>query len=130
MYNGLEMLPEHKEQWIEALESGNYEQCQGRLYDGFRERFCCLGVFAEIKQVTRKAESDYDTIYIFECGKRKFREEGLPPITWFSKFFTFKRENSYYEKHESVGCLLKQIAAINDDKKSFKEIAEWIRDNL
>jgi hypothetical protein len=37
-----------KAKWIEALRSGKYGQCTGKLTDG--EGYCCLGVLAHIQQ--------------------------------------------------------------------------------
>jgi len=37
---------EHRQQWLDALRSGNYQQTRGTLkYD---DRFCCLGVACDI----------------------------------------------------------------------------------
>lgn len=45
------MNPEIKELWIAALESGEYEQCKGRLTridsEG-KKTHCCLGVLSEL----------------------------------------------------------------------------------
>lgn len=34
--------------WVEALESGEFEQGRGVLYDTETNRFCCLGVACEL----------------------------------------------------------------------------------
>lgn len=39
-------LGPNQTKWIEALESGNYNQCTGRLFNG--EGYCCLGVGARV----------------------------------------------------------------------------------
>lgn len=38
--------PDLKKQWIEALRSGDYQQCRAKLTDG--KGYCCLGVLAKI----------------------------------------------------------------------------------
>jgi hypothetical protein len=39
-------LPKNIETWVTALESGEYDQCSGALYNG--EGYCCLGVYAKV----------------------------------------------------------------------------------
>jgi hypothetical protein len=39
-------LPKNIETWVTALESGEYSQCEGALYNG--EGYCCLGVYAKV----------------------------------------------------------------------------------
>jgi hypothetical protein len=39
-------LPVNIETWVTALESGEYSQCEGALYNG--EGYCCLGVYAKV----------------------------------------------------------------------------------
>lgn len=40
------LKPEFKAKWLEALRSGKYNQCQGRLHK--HGGFCCIGVAEEI----------------------------------------------------------------------------------
>lgn len=40
------MNPDIKRAWVEALRSGEYEQCYDALSDG--KGFCCLGVLCEL----------------------------------------------------------------------------------
>ena len=40
------MNAEVKEQWVAALESGDYDQCRGYLHSGMG--YCCLGVLTEL----------------------------------------------------------------------------------
>jgi hypothetical protein len=39
-------LPTNIETWVTALESGDYDQCEGTLYNG--KGYCCLGVYAKV----------------------------------------------------------------------------------
>jgi hypothetical protein len=41
------MNPSVKKLWVDALRSGEYEQCTGILRDSFN-RFCCLGVLCNL----------------------------------------------------------------------------------
>ena len=44
--------------WIDALRSGQYEQCQGQLK--CRDRHCCLGVLAEVHGKVSWTDTDHD----------------------------------------------------------------------
>ena len=46
--------PELKTRWLAALRSGDYQQGPNRLCQGESpERYCCLGVFCELKELPR-----------------------------------------------------------------------------
>lgn len=38
-----------QEKWLQALESGDYDQCRGMLYDG--TGYCCLGVANKVLEL-------------------------------------------------------------------------------
>lgn len=42
------MREERLKQWIEALRSGKYWQCQNRLRDKQTNTYCCLGVASDL----------------------------------------------------------------------------------
>lgn len=42
------MNPSVKRAWVEALRSGEYQQVEGRLYDRYRDGYCCLGVLCDV----------------------------------------------------------------------------------
>jgi hypothetical protein len=46
------------ESWLEKLRSGEYEQAHGELYSASENAYCCLGVYALIKEVNLE---DYGT---------------------------------------------------------------------
>jgi hypothetical protein len=54
------MNPDIKEQWTKALRSGDYNQGQCYLFstDNYQnERFCCLGVLADVCKVGKQADT-------------------------------------------------------------------------
>lgn len=95
-------------QWLEALESGKYEQGFRRLkHDG---RYCCLGVLAELA--------------------------GLPLDEPQYKSMVHLTDNltEQYGLHTNYGEVLDDSAVpslvgMNDDGNSFAEIAAFIRAN-
>jgi hypothetical protein len=98
-------LPTNIETWVTALESGEYSQCEGALYDG--EGYCCLGVYAKV--VLGCADEDI-----------KFPE----PFTDWDW-----RDEIYEEIERTVhkGCYSKGIT-MNDSGESFIDIAKMIRE--
>lgn len=42
----LKMKREHRDKWLAALRSGEYEQTTGALHD--KNGYCCLGVFCDV----------------------------------------------------------------------------------
>ena len=96
------MKREPKKKWIKALESGRYKQTQGNLeLDG---RYCCLGVLCKTMRIDpQTAKSSFE----YELLSESFLEKvGLT------------------EEEQS------KLAGMNDNGKSFREIAAYIRANL
>lgn len=93
--------PEHKEQWLKALRSGEYEQGQGQLVSFLPSgtHYCCLGVLATV--VPAFKPDDLTRIYI--------------------------RDTKAAIPMEIQGLL----ASFNDfECWNFDQIANWIEDNL
>ena len=92
-----------QEQWVEALESGEYKQGQRNLC--YEDKYCCLGVACEVMGV----EKTYigDTVRFGNClvtlSERLMNKLGIEKQSHF--------------------------IVMNDSGKSFKEIAQYIRDN-
>lgn len=103
------MNPELKEKWIAALRSGEYKQTKGRLMRRWKKQngegynYCCLGVLETI------APGDYNY---------ELRSE----------------EMMLYMTQTELGLCsdtAKELARLNDvEEKSFKEIADYIEENL
>lgn len=102
-----------KEKWVKALRSGRYEQgFEGSLCEtppsGNNVTYCCLGVACSVGGM--KVVSDNGTI-------RKFSEKRATP-----KLLHGNTEENH---------LVKKLVEMNDDNKfSFKQIANWIQKNL
>ena len=111
----LKMDPEFKERWIDALESGEYEQGKGKLCrDG---KFCCLGVAADVAEIPFETEAMGPNalptrVYVFGPGGRHL--SGIP-TNW--KGISPAAQKRLWRMNDSRG-------------KTFAEIAQWIRENL
>lgn len=108
------MNAELKQRWIAALRSGDFEQGYNCLSKG--NKFCCLGVLADIEGVPHK-DSDEDGEYIWNFGEKAVSTIYLGEV-WA----------------DERGLCINDVEALielNDkDKMSFLGIADWIEKNL
>jgi hypothetical protein len=114
------MNPEVKARWVEALRSGRYEQIQKWLHT--ETGYCCLGVLCDLSGL----------------GQWQGRTMGR------DNFFAFVEHDKVYDAQSGDGFptggvdqwagldfgRYEVIAKMNDDGKSFSEIADWIETNL
>lgn len=103
------MNQELKQKWLEALQSGKYEQCQEFLNID-NKQFCCLGVLCEVAGL-KSYQSTKSDIYYYE-------EYEFNCISDQPKDFPSVETQKY-------------LADMNDkDEATFAEIADWIEANL
>jgi len=100
--------------WIEALESGKYNQGKNflKVCDGGEFKYCCLGLLCELKGIPSETEQKNSTASknIFTFG---------PRTTMITD-----------ELGQEVGLRntqLTDLAHMNDSGKSFNEIAQEIK---
>jgi hypothetical protein len=115
----MKMHPGIKQQWIDALESGKYPQGTGELQNTKGE-FCCLGVLCDIlpDELARwETKTPFDTTYNMV----------VTPITKTQSFTKFP-----YALADEIGLTRQSdLITLNDSaRKSFTEIAQWIKENL
>lgn len=96
-----------KQKWLEALRSGDYQQTKGTLKSS--EGYCCLGVFLSAVVGEEPPVYDYDE----ETG---LQDEGPQEL------YDFCRD---YLPEE----VFKKGINMNDQGKSFSEIADMIEEN-
>lgn len=105
-----QLTQSQKDQWVEALESGNYKQGKYRLRTK-DNKYCCLGVLCEINP---------------DLFNRKYNE--------LNNDFYYNNANAYCASQNGDGLILdmkiqNQLSNMNDNNKTFKEIAAWIKDD-
>lgn len=109
------------EKWLEALESGEYNQTKKMLYNSYDNGYCCLGLLGKLCGIDNNALENNPYIqennfYIEEIEnfiKMGYPEELVTTSHWMDK------------------KLPNHLANMNDDgEASFKEIAFWIRENV
>jgi len=98
-----------KRRWVEALRSGEYPQAKGWLRSNGLSGlgFCCLGVLCDLRSPTGWEE---------ENGSFMGEHDFPPPVvaTWAG--LNFEQQ--------------KVVAEMNDNGKSFAEIADYIEKKL
>jgi hypothetical protein len=118
------MDPEKKAEWVEALRSGTYQQCTGRLrrrkVGDERDGYCCLGVLCSISgdgawEIVGSPIPSDAVSYEYRCGSES-RLGGLP--------YQISEQYNIHETEE------KHLIDMNDGGASFSEIALYIEENL
>jgi hypothetical protein len=92
-----------KSKWVEALRSGKYQQARNFLKS--EDGYCCLGVLCDIQGAD------------FEAIREEFGSLSLSlnPAKYLGEVNTIKAT---------------ELAQMNDNGKSFSEIADYIEVNL
>ena len=116
------MNPWVKRKWVRALRSGEYRQANGSLVTGndvIETRYCCLGVLlAECRPASiaiSKSVWSEKTLYVPEGDTQ-------PSVDYIADdlaiLFDLDMESQ------------KKLAEMNDNRKPFRVIADWIEENL
>src|SRR4051812_4302141 len=101
------MIKEIKQKWIEALESGEFKQTTECLED--ETGYCCWGVFCKINNY----------------------EQGIySGIKESKNFSTFTDVQAFTDKFKIKSIMFSELALQNDLGRSFKEIAQYIKENI
>jgi hypothetical protein len=119
-----------KADWLVALRSDQYKQCQLKLNDG-SNGYCCLGVLCKVMGATFE---DYvnplDTEY---SDEPPYIEHNRPILNGINLAKDEDESLSHYTK-DLVGLSLEdesRLISMNDDEgKNFREIADYVEANL
>ena len=119
---------EIKKRWIETLRSGTYLQGVGKLRQESegKKYYCCLGVLTDICDVENKEKLLYEFNYlpselydmVYEDYNPSINENYNPSLISFNENWRNPRVGEY------------TLAELNDDGKSFSEIADLIEEYL
>ena len=125
-------MNKNAKKWVEVLRSGKYKQGQYYLKKG--DEFCCLGVACEIYGEENGVNWSYDgkpQIYRF-LGENGELPNAL--VDWLgmnSKTGLIELESSirvFGSVHKDWDSSI-SLASLNDEEKSFKEIADIIEEH-
>ena len=100
------MKRSERDAWVEALRSGKYQQGRDRLRTN--DEYCCLGVLCDLKDPSAWRDLTYYGAY-FHGDDLMFPGEQLSGLD-----------------HE----IESRLSRMNDNGKSFAEIADWIEANI
>ena len=128
--------PEIKEDWIEALLSGDHERTSGFLENADTGEQCCLGVLCDILDLPRTVVSprvvlggDWGPNFVIYGDY-----DGRPhPLTDEAYNWNFSWGSVPQKVADDIGLSRadqEQAAALNDKGTTFEEIADWIEVNL
>ncbi len=117
--NGKEVkLPKRfKDKWVKTLRSGKYEQGSGFLYDSDTNCYCCLGVagaLCEVSLDSLNAKGLYGGDFEHDFTKEELKK--LP------KLLIGSNDN----KDEDYSVIVEKLTKMNDNGKSFEQIAAYI----
>lgn len=147
-----------KQNWVDALRSGEYEQCQFVLHDG--KGYCCLGVLAKVKGYNpipvRETMYEYneftdeeveigvsDIVLGFkwedldgegtnygqdQTGEEVVPDKWLPVLS--KEFLTEQGQKLKAGVAQVHSTVVGFLAHLNDTGKTFAEIADWIEENV
>ena len=112
-------LNKWQEMWLQALESGEYAQSKGCLYDG--EGFCCLGVACDVLGMTGVEEES--GVYSFDGCKNTAPDKVVRALKLRNQLGLAERNFKTAEGQ------FEALVYANDTGVTFKQIARAIRKN-
>jgi len=105
------MNAQFRDRWVAALRSGKFEQGRYRLRSS-EDKYCCLGVACEVARIGGDYQRgwDYDVEWMYDghVGTLSYDVASALGID---------------------GNHVEMLASMNDNGKSFGEIAAWIEEN-
>ena len=120
----IEEQKEHRQEWIEALRSGDYKQTTGRLRD--ENEYCCLGVACDISGIGRW-KSYRGRIWEYTANEEYlWTETSYLPVAVQQYFGMDTAEGSYLSSDLEDGICSLMMA--NDKNVPFDRIADIIED--
>lgn len=127
------MNPELKKRWIDALRSGEYKQGTMRLSTRDPKTqevtHCCLGVLCDLNKIEGRWDAgDHPESGLLETKTYDFERdvsEGMIPSGVYPELDQLSTRPG-----PTIVAVRMHLAEMNDEGKSFAEIADWIEENL
>lgn len=113
------MKPEIKAKWLAALRSGKYKQTSDVLHD--ERGMCCLGVLIDVVDPKGWKQAGWD------YNRCSYEGEDQLPTAAFCERVGLPAP---VRKYSTRTTITNKLAEMNDDGKSFTEIADFIEDVL
>lgn len=125
------MTPVTKQAWIDALRSGEFNQCTGalgKLADGGGVNYCCLGVLATLAGAGHCFRPDEgEGILVFDFGDGS-EDSGIIPLSVRDTIVSdLKLGQLIYETGpDREDDLMRTLSSKNDRGATFNEIADYL----
>lgn len=114
----------NQEKWLQALESGEYEQGVGFLL--CTGKYCCLGVGCELSGASKDGTDNSRLAHSFDDEYRKAPQR---TVDWLG----LKSPWGFFGGHDHLDCKdgfrAGDLADANDHETTFPEIAAFCREN-
>lgn len=107
-----------KKKWITALLSDKFEQSTDYLFDEYNNGYCCLGVACRI--IHPKLKLNFVRLITKKDFGKKYVKIKVPKIL----------HGNADKSGKIFNPIVLKLAGMNDDGKSFKQIAAYIEKNL
>ena len=117
------VLGPNQKKWVEALESGKYQQGENFLHSG--KGYCCLGVACAVFE--ENAELILETVA--KSGDAVTSYDGADTLAPKYVIRVLDLYGSGGEPDKTFNESLEDLTQLNDGGTTFKEIAQIIRDN-
>jgi len=111
------------DEWVKALDSGNFSQASGRLHEIGTDSYCCLGVLSKIQGRLTNAGYDSDEK---NAVARYVLAKDNPCFPVFGSDGKFPEKVVLKNTEES--CSIDNLPAMNDKDFSFSEISKVIKE--
>lgn len=109
----------HRELWIKALRSGQYEQDNGVLHSS-RGGYCCLGVACEISDIDKWKIDRHGSSHVWQVYDGSFQRLPDSVMEWLG----------LHTNNGSIFEINKSLASLNDEGVDFGSIANVIEKYL
>lgn len=111
-----------KKEWLKALRSGEYKQGDGALRkeddDCGGEKFCCLGVLCDLIEPNQWRQVNGE----WRNGSAS-QDGGMPREGLQDKLGLSRKINRSGVTNQTIA---EKLAAMNDNGRTFKQIADWL----
>jgi len=119
-----------KQKWVDALRSGEYEQAQSKLFDG--SNYCCLGVLCDLysKEHDDDWEHRFSQFSNHDLWYYDNQAEVLPEVVMDWAGLKVNNPKVNVIDPESEDTVVENIAGLNDSGYNFKELSNYIEEQL
>lgn len=109
---------EIQRKWIDALRSGDYQQCKNYLHTN--DGYCCLGVACDILKIP--VEYDDDGVAYYQDEHEKLPASVYRQLNLIDNIGAIRAYTPHFEKPFTEEAL----SALNDNGYTFEKIADFM----